>query len=107
MDKIGDGHQGGPDSITNSAYRSGSRLGNFRKRRGTIMEQDSSSRVSGARSTLDRVGKSTAGGKKDPESLISNEIDYFGRADLVERAMKATNYRPLAFRDQKSMIKLA
>ena len=67
---------------------------------------DGSSRVSGARGgTHDRSAKVDR--MKQGENIINSEIDYFGRVDLVDRAIKATGYIPLAFRDQPSLIKLS
>ena len=35
-----------------------------------------------------------------------DEIDYFGRVDLIEKAIEATGYIPKALRDPDSLIKL-
>jgi hypothetical protein len=97
------------DSSSKAAYSSvgGSRLGTSIKRRRptTMMDKDSSARISamGGSKSVNLAGRSSV---NKADNLINSEIDYFGRIDLVERAQQQTKYVPLALRDQKSMLKL-
>ena len=127
---------GGGDSISTGAYRSvagGSRLGTaairsqagsrmdtkFNRRRTgyTVMDQESSSRMSGQpgkgynRERLNKsqmhhksggIGSTVDGGQANQKE----DIDYFGRLDLVEKALETTGYIPKALRDPDSLIKL-
>ena len=119
MERIGGGGGGGyegNDSVSNSAYRSamGSRLGgSLKRRRGTFgNNDDTSSRVSGTRSATahDRYGNKTiaaTASKVINDGFINKDIDYFGKVDIVDRAIKATGYIPLALRDKQSLIKIS
>lgn len=118
MERIGGGGGGyeGNDSVSNSAYRSamGSRLGgSLKRRRGTFgNNDDTSSRVSGTRSATahDRYGNKTiaaTASKVVNDGFINKDIDYFGKVDIVDRAIKATGYIPLALRDKQSLIKIS
>lgn len=73
--------------------------------------EDSSSRISGTRSATahDRYNKTpTITSKTANDSYINKDIDYFGKSNIVDRAIKATNnYIPLAFKDKKSLIKIS
>ncbi len=72
--------------------------------------EDSSSRISGTRSATahDRYNKTpTITSKTANDSYINKDIDYFGKSDIVDRAIKATGYIPLAFRDKKTLIKIS
>lgn len=91
------------ETVSSNAYRSvtvtaGSRLGGMRRR---TIRPDSSTRGKSATKDLRRP-KSKVG-----TSMINEDINYFGRYDLVERAITATGYIPLALRDEKSVIKLS
>jgi len=117
MERIGGGGgYEGNDSVSNSAYRSamGSRLGgSLKRRRGTFgNNDDTSSRVSGTRSATahDRYGNKTqaaTASKVVTDGFINKDIDYFGKVDIVDRAIKATGYIPLALRDKPSLIKIS
>ena len=102
------------DSYSNSGYRSGKSFSMAaQRRRKTIQNMagdayETSSRVSGNRSQQQgdhRVNR-LKGDKSIFDGYINKEIDYFGRCDLVKRAREATNYVPLALRDQKSLSRL-
>ena len=80
------------DSSSKAAYSSvgGSRLGNsLRRRRPTTMiEQDTSSRVSAMGSkSVNPAGRNSVN-KKSENGWINSEIDYIGRIDLIDRAQQ-------------------
>jgi len=97
------------DSYSNSVHRSamGSRIGGRRRK----IEFETNSRVSGgprSQTQMDwRQQSKPSANKMKQDGFINNKIDYFYRCDLVERAIKATGYIPMALRDPASLAKLS